>query len=422
MERAARWIVASAALLCTVVAPFSYGQEAPIALPDPATGKLIMADARGQRIDVESVDYRQALASETLCPAVVILDGSRIAPGHNEASVIRKLGAPSRVPEPAHRRSREENVQYFRELMFKHPNTMHYYALLPLQESEGWFKLVEWDSTPVGTIRAYLKADSASGPFLVQLLHVVLPPINPADVRSVPGQEMLLERQAPPGLTWNVSTNTISRLSDQRIPPDDISGTYRRDHMVTYVVDQGVQETTVTDVLMLSLETDGRLRFSFELAFDNFHTCTMEGVATRVGDYFEYREPIQDSRTGAQECVLRFRSTVATISLQDVERGCGWGAGYCGVRGVIDGLVFSREQSVSAVSALVHGKAEAGLSRAPTRLLLPLDVDGAIAPKGVAVNVFHPDPWPPRIATSNRSNRVRAFDGLSIQGLAGQCD
>lgn len=181
-----------------------------MAFQDPATGKLVMADAGGQRIDLEFVDYRRALASETVCPDVVFLDGSRIATGHNEASLIRKLGEPSRIVEPSHQRSREQSVAYFRELMLRHPNTMHYYALLPLQGSEGWFRVVEWDSTSVGIVRAYLIADSAVGPFRIQLLHVVLPPTDIAYVRYVPGQERLLERQAPPKLTWDVSTNTVT--------------------------------------------------------------------------------------------------------------------------------------------------------------------------------------------------------------------
>jgi len=46
--------VASMCLLGTIAPPFTYGQ-APMALQDPATGKPVMADASGQRIDLDFV-------------------------------------------------------------------------------------------------------------------------------------------------------------------------------------------------------------------------------------------------------------------------------------------------------------------------------------------------------------------------------
>jgi len=201
--------VALICLLWAMAAPSTCGQDR-VVRQEAATRTLVLADSRGHEIDLDFVDYQRALASETLCPDTVVLDGVRIATGHSEASLVRKLGAASRVAEAPHRRSREESVRYFRELMMEHPNTMHFYALLTCQESEGWFKVIEWDSSPVGKLRAHLIADSSAGPYRVQLLHVVLPPVDTSAVRFLPGTPMRLERDVPPRLTWNVSTNTIA--------------------------------------------------------------------------------------------------------------------------------------------------------------------------------------------------------------------
>jgi hypothetical protein len=188
-----------------------------MALQDPATGKLVMTDVSGQRIDVDFVDYKRALALETLCPGLIVLEASRIATGHSEASLIRKLGTPSRVLEPNHSRSRDESLAYYRRLMLAHPNTMHYYALRSLQESagRGWFKVVEWESTRVGKLRAYLDADTKRGPFRIQLLHIVLPPAKADAVGFIPGQSMVLERRTAPTLRWDVGTNAISVVQPQ---------------------------------------------------------------------------------------------------------------------------------------------------------------------------------------------------------------
>jgi hypothetical protein len=126
-----------------------------------------------------------------------------------------------------------------------------------------------------------------------------------------------------------------------RSAADQISGVYRRDHVIKVVTEDGLEDVTATDSLTLSLEGGGRLRFSLALWFDNGHTCAMQGVAHSVGRFFEYREPIEESSTAARECVLRIRPSADVITLEDVDRGCGWGAGYCGARGTIDSAVFS---------------------------------------------------------------------------------
>jgi len=114
--------------------------------------------------------------------------------------------------EASHQRSKEESLQYYRKLMLAYPNTMHYYVLLSLQEAaaSGWFKVLEWDSTPVGKIRAYLVADTEHDQFRIELLHVELPPANTAAIRFVPGSYMVLERQSPPTVVWNAGLNTLS--------------------------------------------------------------------------------------------------------------------------------------------------------------------------------------------------------------------
>jgi hypothetical protein len=131
-------------------------------------------------------------------------------------------------------------------------------------------------------------------------------------------------------------------VRDRRSVTDHLSGTYRRDHVVEVMFFNRSDKVPVTDLLTLSVDKDGRLRFSFELLFDNTHSCTMEGTAARVGEGFEYREPVEATESGVRECILRFRPTGDSILLQDVDGACARDAGYCGARGSIDGASFPR--------------------------------------------------------------------------------
>ncbi len=124
--------------------------------------------------------------------------------------------------------------------------------------------------------------------------------------------------------------------------PATLAGMYRRAHTIDLVAAGGLEKATVTDVLNLSPESNGGLRFSFELQFNNGHSCRMEGVARPTDGFFEYREPLKEVTAQAGECVLRIRPTRRAITLEDVGRACAWTAGHCGVRGSIDGATFPR--------------------------------------------------------------------------------
>jgi hypothetical protein len=67
-------------------------------------------------------------------------------------------------------------------------------------------------------------------------------------------------------------------------------------------------------------------------------------VASRVGDHFEFREPVDLDLdlTGGEslECVLELRVAYQQIELRDVDHNCR--IYYCGMRAKLDGLIFQR--------------------------------------------------------------------------------
>jgi len=117
-------------------------------------------------------------------------------------------------------------------------------------------------------------------------------------------------------------------------------GEYKRNHEIGLADSTGWVTTTVTDSLVLAPISDGKISFEFFLNHDNGHTCWMQGVAIPVDGYFEYRESRKNIINEALECVLRIRVSLEAVTLEDETSWCT--RIYCGVRGYIDGISFSR--------------------------------------------------------------------------------
>ena len=117
-------------------------------------------------------------------------------------------------------------------------------------------------------------------------------------------------------------------------------GEYRRTHDIGVAESTGWATVKVTDTLVLTPTSTGRIDFEIVLNHDNGHTCWMQGVAIPVDGYFEYRESLKDKINENVECVLRIRASLQAVTLEDETSWCT--RIYCGVRGYIDGISFPR--------------------------------------------------------------------------------
>ena len=122
---------------------------------------------------------------------------------------------------------------------------------------------------------------------------------------------------------------------------------YERAHEVRYFDGEQLHRLTVKDVLRVKRVQGGRLQFEIEVSADHGHTCHMSGVAERSGDVFEYSEVLDLPREPGErpvQCLLRLIPAAGTIRLQDSGHNCRMY--YCGVRGALDGLEFTRSPGV----------------------------------------------------------------------------
>jgi hypothetical protein len=118
-----------------------------------------------------------------------------------------------------------------------------------------------------------------------------------------------------------------------------IAGEYERKHQVSYFNGEAKSEFLVRDTLVLESTANDAIKFELEILADNGHTCSMSGVAKKMAEFFEYRETYE--LAGANyECVLRFCPRDDNVVLEDVDGKCR--LMYCGMRGKIDGLTFTR--------------------------------------------------------------------------------
>ena len=118
-----------------------------------------------------------------------------------------------------------------------------------------------------------------------------------------------------------------------------ITGSYANTHGVSVFDGYDWVATEVTDSLILiELEYDS-LHFELFLIHTNGHTCSMDGIATKIDSAYEYKEIFDDANPSSQ-CKLHIIANDSEIILKDVDNGCRlW---YCGMRGYINGITFRR--------------------------------------------------------------------------------
>ena len=121
-----------------------------------------------------------------------------------------------------------------------------------------------------------------------------------------------------------------------------ISSKYLRNHKISYFDGGITHHFAVEDTLEIGNVERNQFRFKIDTFANNGHTCSVEGIASKVGEHFEFHEPLDMSieATGGKAliCVLRFKFSDSRIELEDVDHSCR--LYYCGMRAKLNGLVF----------------------------------------------------------------------------------
>jgi len=159
------------------------------------------------------VDYREALAVETLAPDRVTIDTMQIRIGMAELKLVKLLGNTYVEHEKPEFRTKEKQWSYLHGLLQRNNNSMHYYILAELyyqKQLAGWFKVYTWHLEGVGELRSFLVSDKEEGPFRVYLLHLVLEPVAVDQVNYKMGVEGLhVVRKGVRLVEWDVDKNTV---------------------------------------------------------------------------------------------------------------------------------------------------------------------------------------------------------------------
>jgi hypothetical protein len=168
-------------------------------------------DITGRCIPVANVDHREEFAWGTLAPDPIALGGRSVTRGLRESVIVKRLGDSFRVVEQPVRRSKRQDAEYVGDLMAAYPTTMHFYILgeLQLQGTGGWFKVLEWTFPTWGTLRAYFRAMTESGPYVARLLHVKPDSVALEKVTWVTGSHLCLTRAGSPKMTWDIDRNSL---------------------------------------------------------------------------------------------------------------------------------------------------------------------------------------------------------------------
>lgn len=126
-------------------------------------------------------------------------------------------------------------------------------------------------------------------------------------------------------------------------PRDTLSGLYTHRHEIRYFDGERMHRVDVEDTLRLELTAGGKLKFEIATSSDHGHTCHLSGLASPLsGGGFEHTEEF-DLGEGPIPCVLRLMPDGGTVRLED--RGGNCRMYWCGVRGRLHGLEFSRARS-----------------------------------------------------------------------------
>ncbi len=96
-----------------------------------------------------------------------------------------------------------------------------------------------------------------------------------------------------------------------------LNGKYGHPHEITIYDDGKWESTRATDSLKIKMANNGEMYFSINSVHTNGHTCCVNGLAVRVGKYWEYT-----AKQDGTPCGLRIRYSNEEISFKDVGNNC----------------------------------------------------------------------------------------------------
>jgi hypothetical protein len=163
-------------------------------------------------IPAASVNYEKALASETLVPDRISVNGKVVNLGITENNLNSILGLTSTVVEDWRHRTDQQQCEHLLELLHKHPDSMHLYKLgqLKWKKMSGLFRVSEWQIPDAGTLRAFFYKPSADKSETSYLYHLTLLPTSLDKIQRKKGKGYLLIRIGASKIEWDVQTNRIS--------------------------------------------------------------------------------------------------------------------------------------------------------------------------------------------------------------------
>ena len=162
----------------------------------------------------DGVDYKNALARETLAPDLIIFHDGQIKTGMSERQIIETLGSDFKIIEKYNYPTRKQQRVYLNFLLSSNDNSMHYYILADVfydQKLEGWFRIYEWEISDVkiwAFVVLQVKWFKISPP-AVWLLHAAMTPVEDSNVKYIKSDSLILIRHGLCDIRWNASSNTL---------------------------------------------------------------------------------------------------------------------------------------------------------------------------------------------------------------------
>ncbi len=133
-------------------------------------------------------------------------------------------------------------------------------------------------------------------------------------------------------------------------PPKELAGTLRHHHTINVLDGQQWVPSKVTDVLSMTPMANGFVKVSLEAVFENAHQCSLDGpavygsgrlVMVRGGERSETRG--KDTVFVPDACVVQFEFLDGKTMVKLDSAGAEACRQFCGARGYLDGLEFSKE-------------------------------------------------------------------------------
>lgn len=158
------------------------------------------------------IDYRDLLAGGTLLPDRVSFDSIAIQTGQSDAHIRAVLPDSAAIAINEVARTREQQWEFLRSMLYHNNYSMHYYMLAGLyydRQLYGWFKTYEWRVAGTGVICVHLNRAEENDRYRVWLIEMSLDAIPRDSVRyeSPPAQTVV--RNGDTIITWKLDKNRI---------------------------------------------------------------------------------------------------------------------------------------------------------------------------------------------------------------------